>query len=105
MKEFVHDHLINDSFSGLPLVIVLESKSATITAFERLISDTTLTFRWEEDGMIDDQTSSVWDPVSGRAIQGKLAGHRLTPVSGTISHLRAWRTLHPQSEPHSNLSS
>jgi hypothetical protein len=98
LRELAHHPAVNDSFAGLPLVIVFESRSATITAFERRVGGTELTFRWEADGLIDDQTCSVWDPVIGRAIRGTLAGRRLTPVAGIVSHLRAWRTLHPDSE-------
>jgi hypothetical protein len=38
----------------------------------------------------------VWDPVSGRGLRGKWALRRLKPVAGVISHLRAWRTSHPE---------
>ena len=100
LKEFAQQPVINDTFAGLPLVIIFESESATITAFERRVGDTELTFRLEEGGLIDGQTSSVWDPVTGRAIRGKFAGRRLTPVTGIVSHLRAWRTLHPETEIH-----
>jgi hypothetical protein len=98
LRELARQPVVNDSFAGLPLVIVFESRSATITAFERRVGDTELTFRLEADGLIDDQTSSVWDVVSGRAIRGSLAGRRLTPVAGIVSHLRAWRLLHPETE-------
>ncbi len=89
---------VNDSFSGLPLVIVYESRSATIAAFDRRVDGAELTFRLEAEGLIDDQTSSVWDPVSGQAIRGPRAGQRLAPVAGVVSHNRAWRELHPESE-------
>jgi len=98
LRELARLPVVNDTFAGLPLVIVFERRSATITAFERRVGDTELTFRLEADGLIDDQTSSVWKLVSGRAIRGPLAGRRLTPVAGIVSHLRAWRTLHPETE-------
>jgi len=98
LKELARDPVVNDSFAGLPLVIVFESRSATISAFERRVGDIEPTFRLEADGLVDDQTRSVWDPVTGRAIRGKLAGHRLTLVAGTVSGQRAWRTFHPDSE-------
>jgi uncharacterized protein DUF3179 len=98
LKDLALDSVVNDSFEGLPIVIVFESRTATISAFERRVDDTEPTFRLETDGIIDDQTRTVWDIVSGRAIRGNLAGRRLTPVPGIVSHVRAWRTLHPDSE-------
>ena len=98
LKELALDPVVNDSFAGLPIVIVYESRTATISAFERRVEETELTFRLEGDGLIVDQAGTVWDLVTGRAIRGKLAGRRLTPIAGIISHVRAWTTLHPDSE-------
>ncbi|MGC8643410.1 MAG: DUF3179 domain-containing (seleno)protein, partial [Isosphaeraceae bacterium] len=98
LAELARLGAVNDSFSGLPLVIVYESRSATIAAFDRRVAGAELTFRLEAEGLIDDQTSSVWDPVSGQAIRGPRAGQRLAPVAGVVSHNRAWRELHPESE-------
>lgn len=100
LKELARHPAVNDSFAGLPLVIVFDRPTATISAFVRRVGDTEATFRLEADGLVDNQTSSVWDPVTGKAIRGTLAGRRLTPVAGIVSHLRAWRTLHPDSEVH-----
>jgi Protein of unknown function (DUF3179) len=98
LKELARHPVVNDSFAGLLFVIVFESRSATISAFERRVGATEPTFRLEADRLIDDQTRSVWDPVTGRAIGGKLAGRRLTPVAGIVSLQKAWRTFHPESE-------
>ena len=98
LKELARHPVVNDSFAGLPLVIVFDSDTATIAAFERRVNDAELTFRWKADALVDDQTSSVWDPVSGRAIRGTFAGRRLKPVAGIVSHQRAWRTLHAETE-------
>lgn len=96
LKELATQSAVNDTFAGLALVILYESRTATITAFERRLGDTDLTFRWGDEGLIDDQTRSVWDPVTGRGIRGTLADRRLTPVAGIVSHLRAWKTQHPR---------
>jgi hypothetical protein len=95
LRELAKESAVNDTFAGLPLVIVFESRTATITAFDRRLDDQVLTFRWGPEGLVDDQTTSVWGPVTGRCARGKYAGRRLSPVAGTISHLRAWRTYHP----------
>ena len=95
LEEVARRGVVNDSLAGLPLVVVFERKSATISAFERRVGDIELTFHADAHGLVDDQTGSQWDRVTGRAVQGALAGRRLIPVAGMISHHRAWRTLFP----------
>ena len=96
LQELARHRAVNDSFGGLSLVIIFARETTTIAAFERRVNDTELTFRWQAAALVDDQTSSVWDPVTGRAVRGKFAGRRLTPVAGIVSHFRAWLTLHPE---------
>jgi hypothetical protein len=98
-KELFRQPVVNDSLAGLPLLIFYDAESSTLTAFERRVGDTELMFRKVPDGLVDDRTGSVWDPVTGRAVRGALVGRRLNPVPGVISHLRAWQTFHPESEP------
>jgi Protein of unknown function (DUF3179) len=98
LNELSSSKVVNDTFEGLPLVVMFESPSATISAFDRRVGDTVLTFGVDGDGLIVDQTSTVWNLVTGRAIRGKLAGHCLKPIAGIVSHVRAWQTLHPESE-------
>jgi len=98
LKELARQPAVNDTFQGLPLVVVYESQSATVAAFDRRVGGTELTFHWAAEGLVDDQTSSVWDPVTGRAIRGTLENRRLKAIAGIVSHPRAWRSLHPESE-------
>jgi Protein of unknown function (DUF3179) len=100
LKELAERGAVNDSFAGQPLVVIYESRSATVAAFDRRVGKRELTFRLEKDSLIDEQTSSVWDPVTGRAREGSLAGSRLAPIAGTVSHRRAWQTMHPHTEVH-----
>lgn len=97
LKDLAPQSAVNDTFAGVPLVVVFQRRTATITAFNRRLGDTELTFHWGADGLIDDQTGSVWDPVSGRGIRGRHTDRRLTPVSGIVSHRRAWQTQYPRS--------
>ncbi len=98
LRELAQQAVANDSFAGIPVVIIFDGQHSTITAFDRRVGDADLTFRLEASRLIDEQTSSIWSPVTGQAIEGKFAGRQLKPVAGIISHLRAWRQLHPDSE-------
>jgi hypothetical protein len=90
--------VVNDVFSGQPLLVVFDRRSSTASAFERRLGDIELTFRWQADRLTDDQTSSIWDPITGVAVKGPLEGRQLAPVSGTTSLDWAWQRFHPESE-------
>jgi Protein of unknown function (DUF3179) len=95
LAEVARRGVVNDSLAGLSIVVVFDRATATVSAFERRAGDIELTFHADAEGMVDDQTNSLWDRITGRAVRGALAGRRLIPVPGIISHHRAWRTLFP----------
>ncbi len=43
----------------------------------------------------DHETASTWDPVTGKAIAGPLAGQSLTPVPATTSFWFGWFDFFP----------
>ena len=45
-----------------------------------------LTFKYEDDKIVDNETGSEWD-VFGRAVSGELEGAALEPV---VSHMHFW---------------
>jgi hypothetical protein len=90
--------LVNDVFAGQPLLVVFDTRTSTTNAYDRRTGDRELTFRWQTNNLADDQTGSVWDPVTGQAIKGPLTGRRLTPIAGIVSLVWAWSQFHPESE-------
>jgi hypothetical protein len=89
---------VNDVFSGQPLLVVFDRRTSTAKMYDRRTGDGELTFHWQGNQLTDDQTSSIWDPITGRAATGPLEGRRLTPIAGTVSLAEAWRMFHPESE-------
>jgi Protein of unknown function (DUF3179) len=51
----------------------------TAVAFDRRVNGRTLSFERRGDGFVDGETGTRWD-LAGRAVEGELAGVRLTPV-------------------------
>jgi hypothetical protein len=90
--------VVNDSFAGLPLLIAFDPETFSPTGFDRRLGEGELTFRRRGTELIDETTSSVWDPVTGEAMRGALAGRRLSPVAGTIATSSTWRAFHPDTE-------
>ncbi len=89
--------VINDTFAGLPLLLTFHADSLSTTAFDRRTNNRVLNFTRRGDKLVDAETRSTWDPLTGRALSGPLAGDRLSPVIGTVSTRRAWNAHHPES--------
>jgi hypothetical protein len=101
--------VVNDEVGGRPIVVVFQpgAKSALDAgriessraigagvAFFRELDGRTLTFEPSEGGFTDVETGSRWD-VSGRAVDGELAGSRLEPVVHGNHFWFAWAVFQP----------
>lgn len=89
---------INDEWSGQPVVAVFDRQHFTARLYDREVAGRRLTFLMAEGKMTDRETGSVWEPVTGRATAGPLAGRHLVPLPATVSYGDAWRRFFPQSE-------
>ncbi len=96
--------VVNDSFQGVPLLVVFDAESTTGAIFRRSTEEKTLSFRKtqrpdrKELYLIDDATGSVWDGLTGKALQGTLKGKRLEPVPMTPSFWFGWVDHYPNTE-------
>ncbi len=87
--------VVNDTFAAMPLVVVaLSDQSAA--AFRSEVDGQTLHFTAGPNGTIlDQETGSSWDPVTGLATTGPLAGKSLTPIPATDSFWFGWIDFFP----------
>jgi hypothetical protein len=91
--------IVNDSFQGRSLALFFDRSRSTVTAFDRKTAGRVLTFRSNRHGeILDDQTHSTWEPLTGVAVSGPLKGHRLDALAGVVSKSDAWARLHPRTE-------
>jgi hypothetical protein len=93
--------VINGKIGKTPFLVTYDVASATPRVFSRNVSGKMLTYSLKESGLIDAETNSVWDPVTGTATKGKLKGTQLTMLPGISSYIKAWRSFHPKSETYS----
>jgi hypothetical protein len=89
--------LINDVVGDSPVLVFVDPVSTEIRFFQSVISTGSLTFRFQGDGLIDDETSSRWD-FEGFATNGPLAGTQLVEEAGLPSYWFAWVSFHPETE-------
>ena len=72
-------------------------------AFERRLNGRNLTFeaapgRFGVALMRDQETGSLWQVLTGQAIEGELFGERLERLPSHYSFWFAWSDFHPQTE-------
>ena len=98
------ERVINDTFREEAVVVTFEPISETGAVFESQVDGRSLTFHaWPDtsDGIMlmqDQQTGSTWQAVTGRAIDGPLAGMALRRLPSHYSFWFAWSDFHPDTE-------
>jgi hypothetical protein len=88
---------VNDTWEGRPVVAVLEPSSKTARVYDRQVGGRTLTFRLDGAGLVDQETGTAWEPTTGEAVSGPLAGQRLSPLAAVVAFRDAWLGFHPRS--------
>ena len=108
--------VVHDSFGGVELAIFHKAGLASaldsslisrgrdigaVAVYDRQIGDQLLTFSPNEDGTFSDaETGSVWD-ILGEAVEGPLAGEKLTPILHFDHFWFAWAAFFPATELYS----
>ena len=102
-------HVVEDAPGGVDLVIwhVPGTSSALDAAtiaqgedvgatgvFDPVLDGRKLSFRFEDSAFVDEETGSTWN-VLGQAIDGPLAGERLTPIVHGNHFWFAWAAFKP----------
>jgi hypothetical protein len=98
LRALAKARVANDALEGRPIVVFLTSDLATTLVWSRRVGDRTLTFEADGDRMVDAETRSSWDAVTGRAVSGPLAGRSLTAVPATTGFWHAWKAHHPDTQ-------
>ncbi len=85
------------------MVVTFEPVSESGAAFQRQLDGRTLTFEPAEERegvtlMRDLETSSLWQVLTGQAIDGPLFGQRLERLPSHYSFWFAWSDFHPETE-------
>lgn len=97
--------VVNDTFDDSPILVWFDPYSKAANIFERQLDQRVLEFELRDEQLIDRTTGSVWNPMTGEAVAGELAGAQLKRLPGIISFSRAWDAFHPHStywEPNSD---
>lgn len=98
------DPVVNDTVNGVPLVVTFDESSAAGAVFNPVVEGIRLDFQnaGESVGsslLIEDrQTGTTWDPVTGKAQHGPLAGATLERLASHYEFWFAWKDYRPETE-------
>ncbi len=92
--------VVNDRFNGVPVIVVYSRDDGTAVAWQRIANGQELTF--DDSGkkaadwfLRDRETGTLWSAVRGEAVEGRLAGARLEPISHNPILVDRFRAFYP----------
>ena len=94
LDNLVNAPVVNDTINEQPVVVMYDRDSKTAAMYHRLLNDQLLTFESREQNIVDTQTESTWDVITGRATSGPLEGSKLVRLPAMLTESSAWGTYH-----------
>jgi hypothetical protein len=99
-----HHELANDTLGGVPVMLVYCSLCRSAILFDRRMGGATLTF--ETSGlllesnkvMVDAETDTLWEQLTGAAIAGPHEGERLALLPSVVMAWADWVATYPDGE-------
>ena len=100
VATLARDRVINDLVGAVPVVVVYDGASQSAAVFRRDPGGRLLSF---EPGaaaleLLDEQTASRWDGLSGASVSGSLEGTSLEQIPVTFAFWFAWSSFYPETE-------
>ncbi len=95
LRKLAGPRVVNDELDGEPVAVFLAEDAVTVSALRRTAAGRTLTFAARGDALVDAETGSRWDPMTGSAVSGPLEGRTLEGVPVTTALWYAWKSQRP----------
>jgi hypothetical protein len=93
-NELATKRVINDSFPQLPVLLAVESDTASYHVWSRKVNDQSLYFITDNYTLTDTTTKSTWN-FDGFCVSGPLTGQQLKPVQASQEFWHSWQAFHP----------
>jgi hypothetical protein len=94
--------VVNDEVAETPVVVFFHRWSAAGAVFDRRLGDRTLTFRLVDGAdtepftVVDRETGTRWQALTGEAVEGPLAGEHLADIPATEAFWFGWVDHFPE---------
>lgn len=91
--------LVQEALPGAPPFMLLSlAEPGQIQAWSRELDGEPLTFQWEGEWLKDQTSGTLWNPRTGQAEEGPLAGRQLAPFPTYFMHVWGWQDWYPHSD-------
>ncbi len=102
-NELIVHPMIHDSIAGRPILLLLNTDSATFHVWDRNVNGQVLQFvRVPDQRMIkDSNTGSLWN-YEGKCVTGVLLGQQLKAVQSYQEFWHSWSNFHPATTRYTN---
>lgn len=91
--------VVNYEVGGEAILVVFNADTGTGTVYGREIDEQILTFsQVEETTIMDAETGTTWNGLTGEAVDGSLIGNTLPRFKSTSSFWFGWKDWYPESE-------
>ncbi|OGO34019.1 MAG: hypothetical protein A2W35_13935 [Chloroflexi bacterium RBG_16_57_11] len=99
-RQLSQEPVVNDRIGEMAVLVVFNAETGAGVVFNRQIGHgRTLTFKVKEGQMlVDEETGSTWDGISGQAISGELAGEQLQRLKSTAAFWFGWKDWYPHTQ-------
>lgn len=93
-------HIINDKINNTPYIVTYCPACRSGMVYSSVINETQLTFAVaglyrKNMTFIDNETKTIWQQATGKAIYGQLKGHELSYIFFSQLNLNEWIKEHP----------
>jgi len=89
--------VVNDQVGGVPILVIFDEDTGSGVVFERFHEGQEMVFRSEAGlTLVDENTGTKWDGLTGEALEGPLAGQALARLKSTRSFWFGWKDFYPQ---------
>ena len=88
--------VVQESLGGVNVLVTYDPASTSAMIFNT--ADLRFKPALEDGRLIELGSGSQFDPISGLATSGKLAGRQLEKLGGIVSYRKAWLVFYPESE-------
>ncbi len=93
-RKLIRTRLVNDLLARTPVLIGMESDSATFHAWNRIVDGRELHFTLNNTGQLTDhETASIWD-WNGLCCAGASKGKKLLPLQAYQEYWHSWKHFH-----------
>ena len=95
LAKLRESRVINDVWNGQGVLVTYSEQSGAAQVFARDLGSIRLAFRSSEAELRDMETGTTWDPITGKATAGPLAGARLPYINSVVSFEKTWQLFFP----------